>query len=397
MSGESILLAAVGDISFKGEPGDATLERGVAYPFAELAPVLADADVRFGNMESVLVPQDFPQDKLDPRALCSSDAVAPALREAGFDVLNMASNHVLDCGTVGLDHTRKTIGELGVIPFGAGLDIATAHRPAILEVRGLRVGFLGYQEDCNYTYGHVGAGCAYLVESDILRDMEVLRPRVDVLVLSLHADLEFVETPAVWRRDMSRRLAEAGADLILEHHPHVPQGVERVGKCLIAYSMGNCLFAAHTSDYMKNNGPHTGHSFVLKVRLSRDGAGEFERVPFDISQPPGQRPVPVTGDALAEGVRYLEHLDAQLADDDIVLKNWRARCMRVLGSHLKRVGEMTPEQFMAHTVWQLTCVQENRAWTSEILRMAEERFAAQAREEYEDLQYQRPSRRFEAR
>ena len=389
------VLAAVGDISFRGDPGEAALREGPAYPFAAIRPRLSDADVRFGNMESVLVPETFPPQELASQALASPDAVAPALAEAGFDVLNMAANHVLDCGTVGLEHTRDVARNLGIEVFGAGLDVEAAHRPAIVEKNGLRLGFLGYQEDCNYTYGHVGAGPAYLVEREILRDMQALRGRVDVLVLSLHADLEFMETPAVWRRDLSRRLARAGADLILEHHPHVPQGVERIGRSLIAYSLGNCLFDSHTSSYMVNNGPHTAHSFVLRVELSRDGAGDFERVPFVISPPPGQRPVPMEGDELSAGLGYLEYLDAQLADDAAVLANWRAKCISLLGTYLKRVQGMSAEEFMERWAWVLSCVQENRSWTAEILKMAEERFREEAASQKPFLTHHRPSFRYD--
>jgi poly-gamma-glutamate synthesis protein (capsule biosynthesis protein) len=396
MTDRAVVLAAVGDISFRGEPGEATLERGAAYPFAPIRPWLAEADLRFANMESVFVPEAYPDEELSSKALAGPTATAPALAEAGFDVLNMASNHVLDCGTEGLEHTTRVIQDLGIKTFGAGLDAETAHRPVIVECNGLRVGFLGYQEDCNYTYGHVGAGPAYLAERDILRDMAGLRGKVDVLVVSLHADLEFMETPAVWRRDLSRRLARAGADLILEHHPHVPQGVERAGRSLIAYSLGNCLFDAHTSKYMVANGPHTAHSFVLRVRLSAEGAGEFERLPFSICPPPGQRPVPMEGEELSAGLRYLEYLDAQLADEAAVQANWRRRCMGMLGTYLKRAADMSPEAFMERWAWVLTCVQENRSWTSEILRMAEERFRSEAAAEKPFLRRHRPSFRFES-
>ena len=405
----TITLAAVGDISFHGEPGEATLREGPAYPFAAIAPLLADADVRFGNMESVLVPETFPPQELSPNALASPDRAATALAEAGFDVLNMASNHVLDCGTVGLENTRCVLEELGIKVFGAGLDVEAAHRPVIVERNGLRLGFLGYQEDCNYTYGHAGAGPAYLIEREILRDMQELRDQVDVLVLSLHADLEFMETPAVWRRDLSRRLVRRlggtttpqteGADLILEHHPHVPQGVERVGRSLIAYSLGNCLFDSHTSSYLVENGPHTAHSFVLRVELSRKGVGDFDRLPFAISCPPGQRPVPMEGGELSAGLRYLEYLDAQLADDATVLANWREKCLSMLGTYLRRMEGMSAEEFMNRWAWVLLCVQENRSWTTEILRMAEERFREETAPSDPDgkpfLTHHRPSFRYE--
>ena len=267
MSGGKAVLAAVGDVSFRGEPGEAIQREGFGYPFGAIEKWLMEADVRFGNMESVFVSGDFPAEELSRRALAAPDTLAPALKAAHFDVLNMASNHILDCGTVGLEHTRRVIEGLGIRTFGAGMTPRAARKPAIIESNGLRIGFIGYQEDCNYTYGHAGAGPAYLEEKQIIRDIKKLRREADAVVVSIHADLEFMETPSVWRLELSRRLARRGADVVLGTHPHVPQGVERVGRSLIAHSLGNCVFDAHTSSYMSENGPHTAHSFVLRVEL----------------------------------------------------------------------------------------------------------------------------------
>ncbi|MBN1672890.1 MAG: CapA family protein [Kiritimatiellae bacterium] len=390
MANAKVVLAAVGDVSFSGVPGDAVRANGHAFPFEKIRPWLAEADIRFGNMESILFPADFPAAELDPKGLTCEDSVAPSLREAGFDVMNLAQNHVLDCGTRGLQHTRKRLAELGIGTFGAGLTPEEARRPLVLARNGLRIGFLGYQEDCNYTCGHVGAGPAYLVEAHVLADLRALRPQVDVLVLSMHSDLEFMETPAVWRRDLSRRLAAAGADLILHTHPHVPQGVERRGRSLIAYSLGNCLFAAHSSEYMKAHAPHTAHAFVLRVTLSSEGAGEFERLPFEIGEPPEERPVPMTGARLAAGLAYLAQLDAALADEAAVRENWRRKCLQMLGSCLRRAAGLTPEQFMERWGWILLGIQENRSWMAELGTMAMEQFERQAAAPKPSLEYRRP-------
>jgi poly-gamma-glutamate synthesis protein (capsule biosynthesis protein) len=390
-----VILAAVGDISFKGEMEAVALERGMDYLFGAIQPELDKADLRFGNLESVFWPSSFPLDELGKKALCAADSVAKSLKVARFDIMNLAQNHILDCGTIGLDHTRATLRKMGITCFGAGKSPTAARRPAIIERNGLRIGFLGYQEDCNYTYGHIGAGPAYLREEIILRDMRKLRPNVDCLVLSLHADIEFMETPSVWRRDLARRLARAGADLILCTHPHVPQGIERVGRSLVAYSLGNCLFDAHQNQYMRDNGPHTQHSFLLRVELTQKGVGEFTRIPFAISEPPGQRPVPYKGAERRKAMRYLERLDKAVANDALVQANWRRVCMELLEVYLRRCEGLSAEEFMERWSWVLMWVQENRSWTTEILQMARERFEQAAREHKPYLQFRRPSAKYE--
>jgi len=391
----SVVIAAAGDISFYGEPGEALDVRGAEYPFGAIKHWLDDADLRFANMESVLCPEDFPAEKLSPKALASPERHAAALKSAGFDVLNMASNHVLDCGTIGMLNTQKALNRLGIQTFGVAMNPSEARKPLVIEKNNLTIGFIGYQEDCNYTYGHVGAGPAYLVEENMLEDVAALRQDVDVVVVSVHSDLEFMETPAVWRKQLSHKLADAGADLVLHTHPHVPQGIELRGRSLIAYSLGNCLFDAHTSAYMRDNGPHTGHSFVLKVTVGYGGVEGFERLPFDICKPPGQRPVPMEGEAFDKGIEYLEYLDREVANDETVQKNWRKRCMEMLAIYMKRMEGMKPEDFMERWAWVLAGVTENHSWTSELVRMAEERYQQEGESEKEFIQHHRPSWRYE--
>jgi poly-gamma-glutamate synthesis protein (capsule biosynthesis protein) len=367
---KTITFGAVGDIGFWHWGAEAIRAHGFGWPFAELRPHLQQADLLCGNMESVTLPPDYPVKRADPKGLVSTFDGTPALREAGFDLMVLANNHVLDGGHVGMFHTRKIIEALGIATVGVGRTQAEARRLRVLERGGIRFGFLAYAEDTNYTLGTRGPCHAYYTAENVLADVAANRHKVDVLVVSIHADLEFMETPSVPRRDLARQIARAGASIVLEHHPHVPQGIEMVNGCLIAYSLGNCYFPAHSMAYMRDNGPHTGHSFLLLAEVSRRGVQSFRRVPFRIGQPPNERPVPLRGPSAAKDLRYFKKLDALLADDAAVRRNWRKVAMAHLRSYINQVqqGKYSRERVLQDLLGRLLLVQENRLWVDEAFR-----------------------------
>ena len=392
---KAITFGAVGDIAFHKEVADEMNVHGADWAFAKMKRQLARADVLFGNMESVAIPKSYPKAKIDPRGLVSSvpgPAGVRALRRAGFDFLNMAANHVLDAGQVGLDYTQRVLEAEGIVTGGVGRTPEKARALKTVRKHGITFGFLCYVEDNNYTLGNTHAGIAYYEPDAVVEDVRRHRDAVDVLVVSVHADIEFMPTPSVPRLAGFRRIAAAGADIVLGHHPHVPQGCEMVGGCLIAYSLGNFVFNAHTSPYLKGNGPHTWHSFVLLVKVTKDGVRSFERVPFEIHEPPEQRPHPQVGRARRDALDYLERLDRYLRRPAFVRKTWRKVAKRHLGIYLKRAVERDLDNLIEELVGRLWLTAENRSWMDEVLAMGREAWEARNAQEPDPLH--RPHYRF---
>jgi hypothetical protein len=388
------VFGAVGDIGFHGEIGASMLAHGADWPFERMRDSLARADVLFGNMESVFIPPDYPKRLLDPAGLISRvpgpDAAA-ALRRAGFSFLNMAANHVLDAGTVGMFHTRDCLEAAGLVVGGVGRTQEAARKLRVVECNGLAFGFLCYSEDNNYSLGTTGPCHAWYVPRDVVTDVKKARRSVDVLVVSVHADIEFMETPSVPRMAACRRIAEAGADIILCHHPHVPQGIEVYDGTLIAYSLGNFVFDSHTMGYMKENGPHTAASFLLLVDVSQRGVEGFERVPVAIHRPPEERPHLATGAAGRKLARYFALLDAMLADDEIVRANWRRVAKEFLRSRIDAAAkERDVDRVIENVVARILFVAENRSVMDEVAVMAKEFWDEFRRG---DDKYNRPHRR----
>jgi hypothetical protein len=283
----------------------------------------------------------------------------------------------------------------GIAAGGVGHTQADARRLVALERKGISFGFLSYCEDSNYSLGTYGPCHAYYERDTVLEDVRRYRDTVDVLVVSIHADIEFMPVPSVPRLGIFREIAGAGADVVLGHHPHVPQGCESVGRSLICYSLGNFVFPAHTSAYMKSHGPHTAHSYLLLVELSREGVRSFERVPFEIGLPPEERPEPLTGEAAQAMLDYFGRLDGHLSDEQFVRDAWRAVARRQLAGYLRRAVEPRNERPLKRRlrgwlerlgfgvqpdvdrvvdefVGRLCLTRENRNWMEEILEMGRE-------------------------
>jgi len=376
----TVTFGAVGDIDFTHECGQAIARHGFDWPFRRMLPHLRKADLLCGNMESITLPPEYPDDQIDPGGLVSKFDATPALEAAGFDLMVLANNHVLDGGQVGMFHTRRIIEERGIATIGVGADQAEARMMRTLDRGGIRFGFLAYCEDSNYTLSTRGPCHAYYRLGDVLADVAANRPKVDVLVVVIHGDLEFSPTPSLPRRDASRMIAQAGASIIIQHHPHVPQGVETVNGCLIAYSLGNFYFGAHSMPYMKENGPHTSHSFLLLAEVSKKGVESFTRVPFEIAPPPEERPAPLPGKARTEMLRYLAELDRQCQDDEVVRRNWRETAVRHLNLYLTRItqGKYAPQALIEDLLGRLLFVQENRLWVEEAFRVIQDNWTSQA-------------------
>lgn len=374
---DALVFGAVGDVAFHGAIGETMLREGVDWPFDRVRELLGRADVVFGNMEPVVLPPDYPREQKDPQGLISplaGDQAALALKHAGFDFMNMAANHVLDAGTEGMFYTQQCLRDVGLSTGGIGYTQEEARRLQVLERGGIRLGFLCYCEDNNYSLSTTGPCHAYYEVESVLEDVRASRDQVDVLIVSIHADIEFMETPSVPRRDAARQIARAGADIILQHHPHLPQGIEVVDGCLIAYSLGNFVFNSHTSPYMASHGPHTAHSFLLLVHVGKDGVRLFERVSIVIGKPPEERPCPAAGDRARMLTAYLSFLDGAVRDDTTVHENWRKTAREFVRRYAQALGESPqPEQAIYDTISRLLFVAENRRVMNEVVRMAQER------------------------
>lgn len=244
-------LAASGDVMLGRRVAEAMARDGAFYPFAEVAPLLRSADITFGNLESSLSEGGTP---LPGKGiwLRGSPRGAGALREAGYDVLSVANNHILDYDDPAFLDTLDYLRQQGIAPVGGGANLEEAVRPVIREVKGQRVAFLAATEmaDIFWSWDYPRTFEAkpdrpgvFRLDSDRLSEaVSSLQGEADLIVVSLHWGTEYSDYATEAQRETAHRLVEAGANLIIGHHPHCLQGVEIYRGSLIAYSLGNFVY-----------------------------------------------------------------------------------------------------------------------------------------------------------
>ena len=272
--GEAVLVF-LGDVS-PGRTMEYQLARyGPSYPWQGLAPLLQEADLAVANLESGLTTRGEPLDK--SYLIRAHPDTAPTLVEAGFDLVNLANNHTLDYGQPGMEQTLVTLETLGITTVGAGTSREMAHEPAILNANGLQVAVLGYaaarwngSEDVPAT-----DRIAWADPGAVRADVQAIRDTVDLVIVQLHAGTEYAAAPSPDQVQFARAAIDAGADLVIGHHPHVTQTVERYKDGLIVYSLGDALFD------IPRQATRRGH--LLRVHATRDGLGQVELWPFWIA------------------------------------------------------------------------------------------------------------------
>ena len=217
------------------------------------------------NLECAVSHRGAPQPKLfvfrgTARALL-------AAREAGgLDAVTLANNHSGDYGRNALLDTLRNARRAGLRTFGAGRTAARARRPRIVTRLGLRIGLIG-MSDINppgFVAGGRSPGTAAASEAGVRRAVHrARRAGAQVVVVYFHWGVEGQFTSTARQRQLARAALRAGAQVVLGAHPHVLEPVVRHGHSVVAYSLGNFVFAPVR--------PGSGRTGILHVYLSRSG------------------------------------------------------------------------------------------------------------------------------
>ena len=214
-----------------------------SYAFARI-PWFKQADLSVINLEDPLTTATEAMEK--PFVFKASPRLVEVLKDGGVDLANIANNHIYDYGAAGLLETMRTLKAAGIRYVGAGANFAEAHRPVIFERKGIRIGFLAYYGVRAHSESHPAGkddpGTALRRLRFIRDDVRALRPKVDFLVVIFHWGFEKEHFPRTHQIKFAHRVIDYGADLIVGHHPHVLQGVEKYKGKIIVYSLGNFIF-----------------------------------------------------------------------------------------------------------------------------------------------------------
>lgn len=305
---ETVTLAAVGDVLLDRAVARTMKEVGDnRYPLLRTASIFRRADLAFANLECPLSDRGS-----QINMFRGKPEYVETLTYGGFNLISLANNHILDYGVVAMLDTMERLSAAGIVHAGVGENIFEARRPRILQSKGVKVAFLAYTEvGEGFTYTRVPHQWAATPElpgaaparADFLRlDVKTVRREADLVIVSMHWGKEYDHKPTDFQKALGRIAMDAGADLVIGHHPHVIQGIEFRGRGVIAYSLGNFIFDQET--YNRRQG------LVLKAAFDRGGLRQLAFKPTLIRR---CQPEVATGDTGREIINLLAGLSAELA------------------------------------------------------------------------------------
>lgn len=277
--------------------GDIMLDRGVktsvynnfegnyASLFENLTD-LQDSDISFANLEGPI--SDRGKNVGSKYSFRFEPQVADVLKESGLDVVSFANNHVGDWSLTAFTDTLDHLTNAGVLYAGAGKTKKEASDVTILQSNGIKVGYLAFSDvGPNWLEAQMdGAGHLLASDPNRIEYIKQAKEKVDILVVSYHWGEEYSE-----HNDRQETLAkssiDAGASLVIGHHPHVIQDTEEYNGGLIVYSLGNAIFDQYFSE-------ETMEGQLMNVLVNKNGIISYEEKVFKLNdeyQP--QKPISV--------------------------------------------------------------------------------------------------------
>jgi len=279
MGGGDVVLVAVGDLclgdhllSIGFGVGSQIRRHGGNYPFVHVAQFLRASDIAFGNLECVSSELELDYANARSKTFRAPLAAIDGLGNTGFRLLSVANNHSMQYGSAAFDETVSRMRSTGIDPLGLRGEPGVGTTPVVIHVRGTTIGFLGYSAaEENFHPGQ--SRYALWDAAQVQQDVRKLRGEVDFVVVSVHWGIELSDLATPDIACAARAVVDAGADVILGHHAHVFQAVERYRNGLIFYGLGNFVADALWE-------PATCLTAIVRIQLSR--SRDRERVRYEL-------------------------------------------------------------------------------------------------------------------
>ncbi len=240
---DSVTLAFAGDVHFAGRT--ARLLSDPATAFGPVAAVLRAADFTAVNLETSVTSRGAPQPKT--YHFRTGPAAFTALRDAGVDLVTMANNHVLDYGLTGLADTLAAARGARFPYVGIGADAAAAWAPYVTTVKGMKIAIVGVSQVAELASSWVATasrpGEANAIDlARTLAAVRTARRLAPTVIVFMHWGTEGEACPDPGQLSLARKLAAAGAGIIIGAHAHMLQGSGWLGRTFVAYGLGNFLW-----------------------------------------------------------------------------------------------------------------------------------------------------------
>jgi hypothetical protein len=221
------------------------------YPYDEVREVISEADLAIGTFNATMSDKVEHTGCVYTYQLVGSPSNADAMARAGFDVMSVATNHIKDCGLMKawceytFFDTLENLQRVEIVPVGAGANLAAAIHPKVVEVNGIRFGFVSLGDSklsVTVFADEDSPGIAELTEENINSAIDEARQVSDVVIALPHWGSEDNFVPNWNQREQAQQLVAAGADLVVGNHTHVVQALQEIDGIPVFYGLGNFVF-----------------------------------------------------------------------------------------------------------------------------------------------------------
>lgn len=231
--------------------GDILLDRGIRtkikkisvnYPFENVSAFINNYDLSFCNLECPVSARGASTGKI--YCFRADTNFFNGVKNAGFNVFSLANNHTIDWGPKACMDTKKIIEENNLYAVGIGKKQEEARAPVIIKMNGLTFAFLAYvgMPLEGIVWAKDKPGPAQATIEEIIAEIKKVRCEVDYVIVSFHWGIEYKHKPLDKQSQWAHKVIDAGADLVIGHHPHVLQSIELYKNRYILYSLGNFVF-----------------------------------------------------------------------------------------------------------------------------------------------------------
>jgi len=290
----SVKLTALGDIIPGRHVAKAMAKHGVAFPFKLATPLVKGSDVTVGDLECPLT------DRVEPpysgMFFSSPTKTVEGLKLLGISVVTLANNHSTNFGRPAFTDTLETLKANDIKYAGGGYNYDEAHRPAVVEARGLKFAFLSYNSiegSLDATADEPGVTWIRMPPYNpdnpddvkkVVDDIGQARRQADIVIACFHWSKEYEYHPNPSMVVLAHAACDAGADLVIGQHPHSVQSIEYYKGKFIAYSLGNFIFdQRHVQINGVDIGEQTRKGLVLKCDFRRGFLASLELLPCRIN------------------------------------------------------------------------------------------------------------------
>lgn len=247
---KEISFTFVGDIMLDRNVENSVYKNGYGdFSFIfENVDFLAKSDITFGNLEGPM--SDKGRDMGNLYSFRMNPLITLSLKGAGFDVLSVANNHSADWGEDAFIDTLNRLRLSGIVSVGGGIDKEEASNVKIIERNGAKVGFIAFSDvGPKWFEAKDNKPGILLAKTELVKELvRKAKHQTDYVVVSFHFGNEYETVASSRQEELARSAIDAGANIVVGHHPHVVQKIELYNGGLIAYSLGNFIFDQNFSE-----------------------------------------------------------------------------------------------------------------------------------------------------